>query len=80
MVACVLRLLRRELVNGVVTMSQVFATLSNQIEVQPLSGSLGAEVLGVDLAQLDDGAFDAIYSAFVQHQVVVFREIGRAHV
>ncbi|MBT6274766.1 MAG: taurine dioxygenase [Chromatiales bacterium] len=55
-------------------MSQVFATLSNQIEVQPLSGSLGAEVLGVDLAQLDDGAFDAIYSAFVQHQVVVFRD------
>jgi alpha-ketoglutarate-dependent 2,4-dichlorophenoxyacetate dioxygenase len=42
-------------------------------EVRPLSPSLGAEIIGVDLARgIDDPAFDAIYQAFLDYQVLLF--------
>jgi len=44
------------------------------LEVHPVAGSLGAEVLGVDLGRLDDDVFDEIYAAFVAHQVIMFRD------
>lgn len=44
------------------------------VEVQPVSGSLGAEVSGVDLGNLTDEQFDEIYRAFVAHQVIFFRD------
>lgn len=43
-------------------------------EIRPLAGSLGAEILGVDLADLPDEDFDEIHRAFVDHQVVFFRD------
>lgn len=43
--------------------------------LQPLSGTLGAEVSGIDLAQpLADDVIVAIRQAFVEHSVLVFRE------
>lgn len=39
----------------------------------PISGALGAEISGVDLARIDDAAFGAIHEAFMAHQVLVFR-------
>ncbi|MBI3514613.1 MAG: TauD/TfdA family dioxygenase [Proteobacteria bacterium] len=43
------------------------------IDVRPLSGSIGAEIRGVDLAaELGQEAFAEIHAAFLAHQVVAF--------
>ena len=45
------------------------------IRVEPVTGALGAEVLGVDLAQdLSDAAFATIHEAFLRHGVIFFRD------
>ncbi len=42
-------------------------------EVRPLTPSLGAEIIGVDLARgVDEKLFVAIYQAFVRYQVLLF--------
>lgn len=44
------------------------------LDVRPLSGSIGAEIHGIDLAKdVDDATFAAIQEAFHQHLVLVFR-------
>ena len=54
-------------------MAQAATTLSDQkyrfLDVQPISGSLGAEVLGVDIGAINDDVFDEIYRALVENQV-----------
>jgi alpha-ketoglutarate-dependent taurine dioxygenase len=42
------------------------------LEVQPLSGTLGAEVTGVDLADVDDAMWDAVRRAWLEHLVLFF--------
>jgi taurine dioxygenase len=49
------------------------ATALSRLDARPLSGSLGAEIYGMDLAHLDDDAFAALYAAFVEHQVLCIR-------
>ena len=45
-----------------------------RIQVQPRSGTLGAEILGIDLsARMDDALFDEIKRAFHDHLVIVLR-------
>ena len=44
------------------------------IEVVPTGAALGAEIRGVDLRSIDDGAFAAIYQAWLDHAVVLFRD------
>lgn len=45
------------------------------IDIRPLTGTFGAEVFGVDLAQpLEPDVIAAIEAAFAQHQVLAFRE------
>ena len=42
--------------------------------VRPIDAVLGAEVLGVDLAQpLNNDVFAALYDAFLRHHLLVFR-------
>ncbi len=43
-------------------------------DVRPLSGTLGAEVTGVDLADLDDAAFDRLHELIVDHGVLALRD------
>ena len=42
--------------------------------MQPTDAALGAEVHGVDLRALDAGAFAAIHRAWLDHQVLLFRD------
>jgi len=44
------------------------------LQVTPLAGALGAEVSGVDLADLDDAAFAELRAAWLEHQVLFFRD------
>ncbi|MCH8970293.1 MAG: TauD/TfdA family dioxygenase, partial [Planctomycetes bacterium] len=44
------------------------------MRIRPLSGALGAEVSGVDLAVLNDATFADIREAFLAHLVLVFPE------
>lgn len=45
------------------------------IDVKPVAGALGAEIEGADLsADLDNETFDDIHQAFLDHQVIFFRD------
>jgi taurine dioxygenase len=51
------------------------ASTSTELDLHPLSGVLGAEVRGLDLADgLTDEQIAAVRAAFVEHHVVVFRD------
>lgn len=43
------------------------------LEINPVAGSLGAEISGVDLGSITDEVFEEIYSAFLEFQAVIFR-------
>ena len=43
---------------------------SAKLEVRPLSGALGAEVRGIDLATLDDDGFKGVHSLLMQYSVL----------
>jgi len=47
---------------------------SNGFEVRRLSGALGAEVLGVDLAEAGDNAIAEIRKVWLDHGVIFFRD------
>ena len=47
---------------------------ASTIEIIPTGAALGAEVNGVDLRDIDDAAFAAIHRAWIDHQVVLFRD------
>ena len=52
----------------------------NKIEVNRISGALGAEIVGVDLSRgLDNETFDDIHRAFLDHQVIFFRDQHLTH-
>jgi taurine dioxygenase len=45
-----------------------------RIRVRPLGATLGAEIGGVDLAQIDDATFAEVERAFLEYKVVFFRD------
>ena len=50
------------------------------LQIAPISGALGAEISGVDLAgELSNETFSAIHQAFLDHQVIFFRDQYLTH-
>jgi taurine dioxygenase len=47
---------------------------SNSVEIRPLAGAIGAEIAGVDLAQLDEPTVAAIRQVWLDHLVIFFRD------
>lgn len=46
----------------------------SSMEVRPITGALGCEIFGVDLANLRDGEFARIHQAFLDHSAVMFHD------
>ena len=47
---------------------------SQRISVEPLTPTIGAEISGVDLGNLDDETFEEIHNAWMKHLVLFFRD------
>ena len=47
---------------------------ARKIQVKRMAGALGAEVEGVHLGRLDDDGFAQVRAAFLEHQVLFFRD------
>jgi len=45
-----------------------------RIDVQPLTGAVGCEIHGIDVANISDDDFDQVYQAFLDYCVVVLRD------
>ena len=45
-----------------------------RIGVRPVGATVGAEISGIDLAQLDDASFEEIHRAFLEFKVIFFRD------
>lgn len=48
--------------------------MQRTMEARPLSGAIGAEMPGIDLACLGEDGFAVVNDAFLAHQVLVFRD------
>ena len=44
------------------------------VEVRPITATLGAEVTGIDMADVDGPTLDAIRKAWLDHKVLVLRD------
>jgi taurine dioxygenase len=44
------------------------------LRLRPFDGGLGAEVLDLQVAAVDDARFPAIYAAFLEHELLLFRD------
>ena len=48
--------------------------IPSSLEIRPLTGALGCEILGVDLAQLSDADFASIRQAFLEYSAIMFHD------
>ena len=46
----------------------------NHIIVSPIAGSMGAEIQGADLANLEGQVFEELYDAWLSNHVIVLRD------
>jgi taurine dioxygenase len=49
------------------------------IEARPLAAAMGAEIAGVQIAHLDDEAFDEVRHALFRHKMIFFRDQALGH-
>jgi taurine dioxygenase len=43
------------------------------LDIRPMTGALGAEIFGLDVKDIDNATFNAVYQAFLDYSVLVFR-------
>ena len=51
----------------------------NRIRVEPVTGSIGAEILGIDLREFDDEIIAELRDAWMRHKVLFFRDQDLTH-
>jgi taurine dioxygenase len=51
----------------------------NRIRVEPVTGSIGAEVIDIDLRQIDGEIVDELHDAWMAHKVLFFRDQELTH-
>jgi len=51
----------------------------NRIRVEPIAGSIGAEIVGIDLREIDAEIIDEIQDAWLAHKVLFFRDQDLTH-
>ncbi len=51
----------------------------NRIQVEPVTGSIGAEIPGIDLRELDDEIIAELRDAWMNHKVLFFRDQDLNH-
>jgi len=56
------------------TLDRISAQQAQPFRIRPLGGGLGAEVLDLPVASVDDATFPAIYAAFLEHELLLFRD------
>lgn len=54
--------------------TQTALKAEQDLDLRPMTGALGCEIFGVDLGNLDEETFTAIYRAFLDYSVIVFRD------
>ncbi len=50
------------------------AAATPRMDIRPLTGGLGCEISGVDLARLDAATFAQVHAAFLEYSVVVVHD------
>lgn len=50
------------------------AEVSAPFDIVPLTGALGCEIFGVDLANLDEASFAKIHAAFLRYSAIMFHD------
>lgn len=63
--------LRRTGTNPIMAM---MASVETSVTIRPLAGALGAEILGVDIRNMDDQTFESVRRAFLEYQVICIRD------
>ena len=55
-------------------MATVMQNGNHGMQIKPIAGSLGAEILGIDLHNIDDSTAKQIRQALLDHKVIFFRD------
>src|SRR2546428_5874198 len=59
---------------GAHSSAQMSSQIGRLLSIRPTGAALGAEVQGIDLRALDDDTFALVHRAWLDHQVLLFRE------
>jgi taurine dioxygenase len=59
--------------SAVTNIAATSRSVSRPIEVRPLSAAVGAEIRGVDLAQIEEAQFAEVTTAWINHSALLFR-------
>src|SRR5438128_2343563 len=54
--------------------AQMSSQIGRLLSIRPTGAALGAAVQGIDLRELDDDTFPLVHRAWLDHQVLLFRE------